>query len=93
VDEVSAAIEDWGMASGKAVGVAADSGESAGALGAPGGVVGLMLWSSTGWVTDSPSSTGRGGRSLRVGDGKPSSTKKTMSPNSTPPCFFRSQTL
>ena len=65
------------MTSGKAVDVVADSGDSVDALAAPGGVVGLILWSGAGCATDSFSSTGRGGRSLRVGDGKPSS-KKTM---------------
>ena len=66
----------WCVTSGKLVGVAAESGDNVGALAASGGVVGLILWSSTCCVTDSSSSTGRGGRSLRVGDVKPSSKKK-----------------
>jgi len=64
--------------SGKAVGVAAEGGDSAGALAASGGVVGLILWSSTDCVTDSSSSTGRGGRSLKVGDGKPFQRKQSL---------------
>ena len=66
------------MTSGKAVGVTADGGDSIDALVASDGVVGLILWSSTGYVTDSSSSKGRGGSLLRVGDDKPSS-KKTIS--------------
>jgi len=66
----------WCVTSGKLVGVAADSGNNVGALAASGGVVGLILLSSTYCATDSSSSTGRGGRSLRVGDGKPSLKKK-----------------
>ena len=68
----------WRVTSGKAVGVAVDGGDSAGALALSGGVVGLIVWSGAGCVTDSSSSTGRSGRSVRVGDGKPTS-KKTMS--------------
>jgi len=37
----------WRVTSGKVVGVAADSGDNLGALAASGGVVGLILWSST----------------------------------------------
>jgi len=66
------------VTSGKLVGVAADSGDSVGALAASGGVTGLILWSSTGCYTDSSSSTGQGSRSLRVGDGKPSSKKNNV---------------
>jgi len=80
------------VTSNKAVEVAADGGDSAGALAASGGVVCLELWSSMDYVTDSSSSTGRGGRSLRVGDGKLSS-KKTMSLDSTTTCPFGSQAL
>ena len=65
------------MTPSKGVGVVADSEDSVGALAESGGVAGLILWSSTGRVTDSSSSTGRGGKSLRVGDGKLSS-KQTM---------------
>jgi len=72
----------WSVTSGKAVSVAADGGDSGGALAASGGVVCLILWSGTGCVTDSCSSTGWGGRSTRVGDGKPSS-KETISLDST----------
>jgi len=80
------------VTSNKALGVAADGGDSEGALAASGGVVCLALWPSMGYVTDSSSSTGRGGRSLRVGDGKLSS-KKIMSLDSTTTCLFWSQTL
>jgi len=58
-----------------------------GECGCIGSIVSLMWWSSMGWVTDSPSSTGWGGRSLRVGDGKPS-TKKTISLDSATTCLF-----
>ena len=64
------------MTPGKGVGVVADSEDSVGALTESGGVAGLILWSSTGRVTDSSSSTGRGGKTLRVGDGKLSSKKE-----------------
>ena len=87
-----AADTGWCVTSGKAVGVAADYEDSAGALAAFGGVVGLILWSSTGCDTDSSSSTGQGSRSSRVGDGKPSS-KQNNSLDSTTTRLFGSQTL
>ena len=59
------------MTSSKAMGVAVDSGDSMGALAVSGSIVGLVLWSSLGCVTDSSSSEGQGSRSLRVGNGKP----------------------
>ena len=73
----------WRVTPGKG----ADSGDSVGALAASGGVVGLILWSNTGRVTDSSSLTDWGGRSLRVGDGKPSSKKTTSGLNDN--SFFR----